>query len=435
MLFMLIVGLMGNVLAVDAEENLESAEVEVIKITPDELTEGGEDSKSVDIRQEYNIGQGLNIDVMAIAEGSNTDANSAKIIQVNSVVNDVIAESGQQRWYAFAANAGKLTLNLNFTQSANVDYDIYLYKYNDESGNIELVDGAETTNYIEHFACMVDEGIYFVFVNGYSGYDAANPYTLGVVLSTYYDQQEPDDRIQNAYNFSGVDFSLSGTIDNQFDIDFQKYTLDFSGSIYVSLTNNGSRKNIYAVDVLNANGVKLLQLNQNTNYLLEAPQGTYYFRVYCSTFGGDYNSTYTLKCNARKKADRVEVTHAGDAPWPIEDYVDGPYWRVYGDSNVKGFAYDENGYLLPDADVEIKITVALNNQTISAYGKTDSQGFFDIKLNIGNGVGRHSTAVQGISRHYYDIVPVEFASNGAKIGSNVQYFYHFAYQIGPYSAE
>ncbi len=56
MLFMLIVGLMGNVLAVDAEENLESAEVEVIKITPDELTEGGEDSKSVDIRQEYNIG-------------------------------------------------------------------------------------------------------------------------------------------------------------------------------------------------------------------------------------------------------------------------------------------------------------------------------------------------------------------------------------------
>ena len=60
---------------------------------------------------------------------------------------------------AVAANAGKLTLNLNFEGCGDVDYDIYLYQYNDEQGVISRIDGMATTKRIEHFSRMVDAGI------------------------------------------------------------------------------------------------------------------------------------------------------------------------------------------------------------------------------------------------------------------------------------
>lgn len=359
----------------------------------------------------------------------NTDLNNAMIIQTNSLSNDAITEEGQQRWYLFASAAGKLTLDLNFSNSTDVDYDIYLYQYDDTTGNINLVTGAATTSNIEHFAYMVDEGIYFVLVNGYAGYDAVNQYTLGVVLSTYYDSQEVDDTLQTAYNLSSTEFSVTGTVDNMFDKDIQKLVVNNDGRLNISLKNNGSTSNIYAADILNANGVRVATINQNANYYADLPQGTYYLRVYCSTFGGDYTSTYTLKGDVRRKASRVVITHAGDASAPITDYIDGPYWRVYSTSYVEGTAYDANGYLMPNADVTISVVVTLNDAVKTVSGKTDSQGKFKIQLNLGPGVGTYNYYNSGLSIHYYDIVPVTFLSNGSTMRSDISYFYHFAYQI------
>ena len=61
---------------------------------------------------------------MPAAEASNTDPNHAGIIPPNSIVSDAITAAGQQRWYAFETDGGKLTLDLNFENSANVDYDL-----------------------------------------------------------------------------------------------------------------------------------------------------------------------------------------------------------------------------------------------------------------------------------------------------------------------
>lgn len=337
------IGLFGNVFVTHAEETgMSVIQEEIVEL---ELNASGEqfdinEDKNADIiSEEMYIGD-FDTKAMPVADGENTSANDARAIQTNSLVNDAITEEGQQRWYFFLAEAGKLTLNLDFTNSTSVDYDLYLYLYDDTSGTISLIDGTETSNHIEHFSKIVDTGIYFVLVNGYSGYDATNPYTLGTVLSTSYDAQEVDDRFQDAYDIASLEFNVTGTIDNRFDADIQKYTVSKTGRMYISLTNNGSTNNIYAVDLLNENGVKLAFLNQNTKYTIDIPQGTYYFKVYCSTFGGDYTSTYSLKGEVRTQAARAEVTHAGDADQPIVDYVDGPYWRVYGTSYVEGLAYD-----------------------------------------------------------------------------------------------
>ena len=123
-------------------------------------------------------------------------------------MNNAITEEGQERWSAFA------------------------------SGNILLVGQIESADRVEHFAYMAEEGIYFVAVRSYSGYDSDNPYTLGVVLSTYYDAQEVDDRAQDAYVLTAPQFHVTGTIDNQFDVDVQKYKTPVSGRFTILLENN-----------------------------------------------------------------------------------------------------------------------------------------------------------------------------------------------------
>lgn len=429
----LLIGLLGNIITVSAEEletNVEPDEkIEIPLDISNEQSEYIENKNLNQINNNIMIEQNPLDATRSNAKVDNTNPNEAMVIPVNSLVNDAIKEAGQQRWYAFAANTGKLTLNLDCSNSPDVDYDLYLYQYDDTTGNIIPLDGNESNGSIEHFSCMVNEGIYFVLVNSYLGYDAFNQYSLGVVLSTSFDELEANDRIQDASVLSDIEFNTVGTIDNQFDVDIYKFTVESKGTIYISFTNNGSLQNIYAADILNTNGVKLEQLEQNKSFYADLLPGTYYFKVYCSTFGGDYTSTYTLKGDVRRNAARVEVTHAGDAELPIVDYVDGPYWRVYSTSYVEGIAYDANGYIIPNADVTIKVKVELNKVDKIASGRTDSQGKFKIKLNLGPGAGIYNYYNQGISIHYYDIVDVSFLSNENAIPGNIDKFYHFARQI------
>lgn len=423
----LLCSMLCSSLIVHAEEAVSEEEI-AISGNFDSVT--SEISKSDEnINHKIYVGENMDINAMPAAEVSNTDPNHAGLIPPNSIVSDAITEAGQQRWYALETDGGKLTLDLNFENSANVDYDVLLYQYNSADGVITMIDKSDTTDKVEHFARIVDSGIYFIMVNGYSGYDAANKYSLAVIVTAQYDGQEVDDRLQDAYSFMDVGYSVTGTIDNDYDIDIQKYEVRKAGKVHIYLKNDNGSGNVYAMDVLGPDGARLATLKQNIKYDTDLPQCTIYFKVYCSTYRNDPNSTYTLSGDTRVQAASVAVTHAGDAAEPIKDYVGGPYWRVYPNSYVEGVAYDSNGRPLADADVTILVEVEYNKQEIPANGRTDSQGKFKIQLeNIGSGVGMYNTNVSGVARHFYDIVKVRFESNGASIPANVDHFYHFAYE-------
>lgn len=195
----MLIGLLGNIITVSAEEletNVEPDEkIEIPLDISNEQSEYIENKNLNQINNNIMIEQNPLDATRSNAKVDNTNPNEAMVIPVNSLVNDAIKEAGQQRWYAFAANTGKLTLNLDCSNSPDVDYDLYLYQYDDTTGNIIPLDGNESNGSIEHFSCMVNEGIYFVLVNSYLGYDAFNQYSLGVVLSTSFDELEANDRI------------------------------------------------------------------------------------------------------------------------------------------------------------------------------------------------------------------------------------------------
>lgn len=144
----------------------------------------------------------------------NTDFHHARIIPVNSIANDVIDEVGQQRWYAFTANKGRLALDLNFHDSQEIDYAMYLYQYESERGHIAMIGKMSSSDDAEGFVYALDPGIYFVAVSGVFEYDAEYPYTLEVTLSDD-DQYGAAYRMRNTYVLTLFSFDITSVIDIQ----------------------------------------------------------------------------------------------------------------------------------------------------------------------------------------------------------------------------
>ncbi len=363
--------------------------------------------------------------ISAYSANDNTDVNEATVITVNSLQFDKITEEGQGRWYLFQTAAGKITIDLTTPNSTNVDYDAYIYQYDDAEGKITLIGGSENVNTAnEHFAMMVDEGIYFILVNGYSGYDATNDYQLGLGYSAAYDTAEIDDTLATSTVVT-TPFSVTGTIDNTYDHDFIKFTLTQSGAVTLSLKNDGSTSNIYRMDLYNGSGTAIGYLTQGQTGRATLAAGNYYIRTRATTYGGDNTSTYTLTGSFATAAARVNVTSAGNA---FIDYGEGKFWRIDGSATIQGTAYDADGNLIPNANIEISVPVVVGNTVKTASGTTDSQGNFSISLNLGSAAGQNQYDT-GVSYHYYDVVPIYFYSNGTQITSNISYIYHFAYSV------
>lgn len=431
MISILLCSLLVSPLTVHAEEAVEEAipEEEIMIPEISETTSIGVTKNVENVDSEYFVGENRDFSVMPMTDIQNTDPNNAGFMPVNAVVTGAITEEGQQRWYAFETDGGKLTLDLDFSNSPNVDYDLYLFQYSETDGIINMIDQSVSTDNKEHFSRIVEAGLYFVMVNGYSGYDAVNQFELAVVESVNYDSQEVDDRFQDAYSFTGMNYSVTGTIDNQYDVDYQKYEIKKAGRFSLYLKNNGS-SNVYKVDMLNLNGDLVYSFEQNKRLYTEMPQCTVYFKVYCSTYANNSTATYTLNVDTRLQATSVMVTHAGDTSEPIKNYQAGRhYWRVHPNSYVEGYALNSLGMPLADADVTIGVTIKRGDLKVLSSGRTDSQGRFRIQLNIGDGVGEYSSGVAGMTTHFYDIVPVSFESNGVSIPGNIEYFYHFAFEI------
>lgn len=356
----------------------------------------------------------------------NTDIDHAEIISVNSMSFDMIAEAKQQRWYLFWSDAGKLTIDLSTPESENVDYDVYLYRYNDaDDGTITLINGSQKdgTAY-EHLAMMVNAGAYFVVVNGYSGYDDVHSFRLGIGYSDTYDSAEIDDDFSTSTVVS-VPFNVTGTIDNAYDNDYIKFSVTETGAVTLLVSDNDSSSNEYRMELYDGSGKGLGYLPEGRSAAVSLTAGNYYVRVLASTYAGDNTSTYTLSGRFVKSAASVNVTKAGDV---FINYGQGNFWRIDGSAVVTGTAYDASGNVMPNTNIEIKVNVVPNNATLSASGTTDSNGNFSIYLVIGNGQGRYRYD-SGVSYHYYDVAPITFYSNNVPIKSNISSIYHFAYQI------
>lgn len=313
-------------LTVNAEETGTDSQEELLidsigSIVVDEVPDKGVMPEIIDVEATPNL------DIVTYSV-DNTDIDHSELISVNSMSFDMIAEQNQQRWYYFWSEAGKLTIDLTTPESENVDYDVYLYRYSDDDdGTVDYINGSQkngTSN--EHIAMMVNPGVYFVVVNGYSGYDAEHSFRLGIGYSDTYDSAEIDDDFSSAKVVS-VPFNVTGTIDNAYDNDYIKFTVTETGAVKLLVSDNNSSNNDYRLELYNGSGKGLGYLPEGRAASVSLTAGNYYVRVFASTYADDNTSTYTLSGSFVKSAASVVVTKAGDA---FIDYGQGKFQHQVG---------------------------------------------------------------------------------------------------------
>ncbi|WP_077706518.1 pre-peptidase C-terminal domain-containing protein [Virgibacillus dokdonensis] len=113
-------------------------------------------------------------------QATNDSPNNAAAIDIEGVYKDYITEEGQQKWYRFENSmAGKLTVVMQTVQSTSIDYDLHLFKLNEETMTLEEV---VTSSYgggkNEQLSKLTEGGIYYIAVNSVSGADPNSPFAL-----------------------------------------------------------------------------------------------------------------------------------------------------------------------------------------------------------------------------------------------------------------
>ncbi|WP_139488518.1 peptidase [Brevibacillus dissolubilis] len=362
------------------------------------------------------------------ADDNNTPA-MATYFQKDTVVTDVITEEGGEQWFFFRNDqAGKVTVYMDTVDSTTVDYDLHMFKYNETTGALEeQVSSVYLAGQNENLSKIATPGYYFIAVNSASGFDAANPFAFIVKHSSQYDAAEPDD---NAYYAKAKSdkFSVSQTIDNDFDEDWIKYNVTTATNFAVQLTNNGS--GAYRTDILDTNLNVLATLNQNTRYNIGFPQGTFFIRV-ISTTSVSPTQVYTLSSAQTTVPSQISVSRIS-SDGGVEGYINygyGSMWRIYRNITVTGQAKTASGTPAYNAPVTIRIIARLNNTVHLGTAITDSYGNFSIPIsNITPARGDYSFYASA-STHYYDIIPIDGYYGNTRLSMNVSSLYHFAYSM------
>lgn len=362
---------------------------------------------------------------------SNDSPDNATVISIGNVYSDIITQENEQKWYVFENDEpGKLTVILQTVQSSSVDYDLHLFKLNEETMTLEeQITSSYGPGINEQLSRIADPGIYFICINSFQGYDANTPFYFLINYSETYDSKEPDDNIWQAPVYTDEIFQ-NQTLDNYYDVDWFVFQVSSNKTLAVNLTDpsNPDLNTGYQLDIFDQNLNPLASLSSNTHYSVTFQPGVYLLRV---VHGSSYNPQQEYTLNITREVARAVISKVDSDP-NVAGYVNYGYgykWRIEHYAVFHGQLLDNNGSPVPHADVLVAIETRLNNKIYTETGLTDDNGNFSISIsNIQEAIGEYSW-YGPVSIHYYDIIPLVILSNGKTIECNENSLYHFAYSI------
>ncbi|WP_079710782.1 hypothetical protein [Paraliobacillus ryukyuensis] len=413
---------------VKVEDSLEKNTMQDFEMPTDRIKMSQGTNQPI-LKNKLGIKQHRMITSSVTSQATNDSPNTPAIIEIGQVYTDKITEEGQQKWYRFEHNnSGKLTVIMQTVQSASIDYDLHLFKLNEETMTLEEeVISSYDSEKNEQLSKISEGGIYYIAVNSVTGSEPNLPFTFLVQQSTSYDQKEPDDNIYQAPAYLNHIYE-SQTIDNSYDLDWFILQVDQEKTLTVNLDNPSSAD--YQLDIFDLELNGLAGLEDNEKYSISFPPGTYLLRVQSTSLDYDANQSYTLDIKEQAgEATSAEILNI-NTDGNVEGYMNYGYgykWRIDGFMEVEGKAVDENGTPVPNTNIEVRIITVLNNRAYIEPGLTDRKGNFKIKIpKIQEAVGNYSYTTYS-SYHYFDIIPFDIMSNGKVLDSNENSLYHFAY--------
>lgn len=365
-------------------------------------------------------------------------------------VTDYLTEEGQQKYiYPIAIEPGEvLHAQLDLPNSAELDYDLYLFEVNPDTLDMTLVDLSQNRTFLNGTEGTAPESVgifnredtvkdYAVFVVSEVGSSISQPFTLHIGINTNTDNFEADENVNWAVNFTlepigSTEIDIR-SMDTLVDNDWYRFTIPTSknyDTMNFTLDENSRNAN-YKIELYQLEDNQLKKVNISSTGKAEIDSGQYYIRVTSIESTNLTGSTYRLNILPDYQADEVYIT--GFEGGGYATYQFGTYYRINGNDTltINGIAgYD--GYVLPDAEVSVTVINEHWNPDDLRYRtattRTDQNGYFTVDVQTSHSTAYYSYTIPGpISfTHYFDYGYVRVNSGTAV---DIEPIYFFAYSI------
>lgn len=332
--------------------------------------------------------------------------------------------TSEENWYYFKANTNnKITALVE--QPADGDYDIILYKLEEDTGNLNPVaSSGYVGSAIDRLSAVnTSEGYYFLRVLPETASTAEDSvYYFIINMVDKYDNYEPNDNPSQSKAQTGSNITLKGTIDNVFDQDWTKITAKSEKNYQIELNGvpNGAQ---YTVNIYDENlNIKAALVSEgNKKSYISLTAGTYYICI--ASYNNQYSDSavYTFKMNEvhslnstfyeTKGGHQVEITNKAiyidgalvNLNWSFRYdllYIRTQDFKMTSNTSVDARSY-QNGTFVDGQNMNSStdcIRVMVNNFTMDYYCNnphdswtknfgSSSWTYFYIDANTGKTIG------------------------------------------------
>ena len=219
---------------------------------------------------------------------SNADPNYAYLVENNNAYQGSIENEKEFRWYRFEiTEKSKVTVFLQMAET--LDADLYMFSLDTETYSLNLVGGSATEGLgvSEHYADVLEPGIYYFAAGGYEG---TGNFAFAFFNSAKDAGYEVNDTLSTATNIS-IGSSAVGVLDSPLDIDYYKVSVTKGYIMKYSISTTDDYSLVYAGK--SGSNAAIYQVGNEDDKVLIMP-GVYYFAVLSKNNMYSATSEYTV---------------------------------------------------------------------------------------------------------------------------------------------
>lgn len=216
----------------------------------------------------------------------NTDPNYAYIVSNDTVMQGIIEEEEEARWYAFSLDKNS-SVSILLQMEENIDADLYIFSLNEETHGLELIGGSNSGELgaSEYFRDVMNAGTYLFAVRGYQGVGA---FAFAFYESSIDSEYEVNDFIDTAAEVS-LSQNVIGVIDSPYDVDYYSFTVSKPTILRYTISTEKGYSLVYAGKSGSQSSAIVID-----GTLIKVQPGTYCFAVYSSEQAYSVSDTYTV---------------------------------------------------------------------------------------------------------------------------------------------
>lgn len=455
----------GTIMNVNAkEENKAGEEIDIIfnqdfeikELVPEQIV----DFVVPQLNQTFKNESQIDLENAEVLQEDMATTFSTKAVSAGRVT-DYLTATGDSKIYQLDLQPGiYLQAQLSQPKNAGLDYDVYIL---DASG--EILSASEYYTNINGLSGTLPEAVgyitggtatarYYIYVNSSQGGSINEAFTLEYSVSNACDNYEIDENAAQALAFTfGIDgaYINSRNLSSPIDNDWYLITIPENRNYdKIRMLVNTESSNTCGMEVyknIASSGFKMQKQNLSSNQL-SVSTGTYYVRILNQKTIEDFNDNdiknYVFNITPILRPDKIIITDLNGTEGLNKVVNYGSFGRHFrtetGTVTVSGYVTVTDNitgivYGIPYISVDAAYYNPYwdANQTpdfayIENSGNTDSQGRFNIGLNLPKAVGAN-TFDSGTSYHYFDDCLIKVNVSDKNSISDNETIFHLAYTI------